>query len=66
MQRKLHLIFCNVCVEECVCVCGQILKIKEWGKGEALGAQENEPRLGIIYIFGPYWMVKGGGVVVII
>ena len=44
-----------------MCVCGQILKIKEWGKGEALGTQENEPRLGIIHIFGPYWMVKKVG-----
>ena len=43
-----------------MCVCGQILKIKEWGKGETLGAQESEPRLSIIYIFGLYWMVKGG------
>ena len=59
------MISCNVCVEECVCVYGQILKIKEWGKGEALGAQESEPRIGIICIFGLYWMVKGGGVVVI-
>ena len=47
-------------------MCGKILKIKEWGKGETLGTQESEPRLGIIYIFGLYWMVKGGGVVVII
>ena len=49
-----------------MCVWGKILKMKEWGKGETLGAQESEPRLGIIHIFGPYWMVKGGGVVVII
>ena len=55
-----------MCVWKSVCVCGQILKIKEWGKGEALGAQESEPRIGTICIFGLYWMVKGGGVVVII
>ena len=52
------------CVCVCVCVNNSNKALGESGE-KGGGAQKNEPRAHDSS-FGPYWKVKGGGVVVII